>query len=531
MRKLLIIVIHMFIALSAAYAAESLHHHPAVIMEYDQELTNRHSVPNFAASPTIVSKQSGNWFDVSTWFEGKIPGIDDVVKIAQGHAVDYNGISNNALAALGIKGILAFDTAVNSRIKVGTILVYREGKLDVGTQSKPISENTKVEIIIANRPLATFGPDPITAVYDPLQYGTGLVVFGEVNMHGKAMTPTWVRLALEPLAGQNTLTLETTPLGWVVGDKIVLPDTRQVPLIRKYSIEPVMPIDLQLEEFTIASINDNVITLSQSLQYDHLGGRDSNGTIIGMPHIGNLTRNIVVRSEDPNGVRGHGLFTDRSKVDIRYVSFVGMGRTTAEPLDNTIAVDGEVIHIGKNQVGRYPLHMHHHMGPENASNTGYQFAIVGNAVDDGAKWGVVVHNSHFGLIDNNVVYNVEGASIITEDGNETENVFCNNFVVKVGTIIKSYFNPRYGGVAGFGRPLRFADFGYEGSGLWFTGKDNIVTGNVTANAVYAGVMYNARSKGFTRNQPIVPNFGGADLDNLSQRTNYKDSWAPEGKII
>lgn len=326
-------------------------------------------------------------FDVSTWFEGKIPGIDDVVKIAQGHAVDYNGISNNALAALGIKGTLAFDTAVNSRIKVGTILVYREGKLDVGTQSKPISENTKVEIIIANRPLAIFGPDPITAVYDPLQYGTGLVVFGEVNMHGKAMTPTWVRLALEPLAGQNTLTLETTPLGWVVGDKIVLPDTRQVPLIRKYSIEPVMPIDLQLEEFTIASINDNVITLSQSLQYDHLGGRDSNGTIIGMPHIGNLTRNIVVRSEDPNGVRGHGLFTDRSKVNIRYVSFVGMGRTTAEPLDNTIAVDGEVIHIGKNQVGRYPLHMHHHMGPENASNTGFQFAIVGNAVDDGAKWG------------------------------------------------------------------------------------------------------------------------------------------------
>ena len=425
MRKLLTLVIYIFITSSVVYAAESLH--TAVILDGEQELPNRHSVPNFAANPTIVSKQSGNWFDAITWSEGRIPGIDDVVKIAQGHAVNYKGISNDALAALGIKGTLTFDTAAKSRIKVGTILVYREGKLDVGTQSNPITGN--VEIIIANRPLVTLGPDPITTIYDPLQYGTGLVTFGEVTMHGRAITPTWVKLTREPFVGQHTLTLDTTPHGWAVGDKIVLPDTRHLPIAHKWSKAPITPIELQLEEFTIARINDNVITLSQPLQYDHFGGRDSSGTIIGMPHIGNLTRNIVVRSENPSGVRGHDLFTDRSKVDIRYVSFVGMGRTTAEALDNTTAVDNEVTHIGTNQTGRYPLHMHHHMGPENASNTGYQFAMVGNVVDDGAKWGIVVHNSHFGLIDNNVVYNVEGASIITEEGNERENVFSNNFVV------------------------------------------------------------------------------------------------------
>ena len=235
MRKLLILVIYLFITSSAVYAAKSLHHQPPIILEGEQELPNRHSVPNFAANPTIVSKQSGSWFDVSTWSDGRIPGIDDVVKIEQGHAVNYNSVSDSALAALGIKGTLTFDTAANSRIKVGTILVYREGKLDVGTQSSPIKGNAKVEIIIANRPLATFDPDPITAAYDPLQFGTGLIVFGEVNMHGKALTPTWVRLALEPLAGQNTLTLETIPLGWSVGDKIVLPDTRQTPIVKKYS--------------------------------------------------------------------------------------------------------------------------------------------------------------------------------------------------------------------------------------------------------------------------------------------------------
>ena len=510
------------------YAEETLHHHPAVTLEGEVELSNRHSVPNFSANPTIISKQSGDWFNASTWSDGRIPGVDDVVKIVQGHAVNYKGISNEALAALGVKGTLTFDSTVNSRIKVGTILVYREGKLDVGTQSNPITGN--VEIVIANRPLATFEPDPITKSYDPLQFGTGLVAFGEVNIHGRAMTPTWVKLAEEPLAGQNTLTLETTPLGWTVGDKIVLPDTRQTPIIRRYSSQPIVPIELQLEEFTISSISGNTITLSKPLAYDHLGGRDSEGTLIGMPHIGNLTRNIVIRSEDPNGVRGHALFTERAKVDIRYASFIGMGRTTAAPLDNTIAVDGIVTHIGTNQIGRYPIHMHHHMGPENPSNTGYQFALVGNAVDDGAKWGIAIHNSHFGLIDDNVVYNVEGSSIITEEGNERENVFSNNFAVKSGTIIQSIYNPTYGGVTGKNRPLKFGDFGWEGSALWFTGNDNIVTGNVAANAAFAGVMYNARPSGFASNQPLVPNFRGADIDDLTQWTDYNKSWAPEIRL-
>ncbi|PTN11872.1 G8 domain-containing protein [Nitrosomonas aestuarii] len=505
------------------------HHHPAAVMEGDLDsvVTGKDVIPNFAAHPTIVSKQSGNWFDVSTWQQARVPHADDVVRIEQGHAVNYNGISDAALASLGIKGTLTFDTAMSSRIKVGTILVYREGRMNVGTLASPIAGNVKVEIIIANRSLATWGPDRATGAYDPLQYGTGLISFGEVNMHGKEMSPTWIRLAQEPRAGQNTLVLASSPTGWSVGDKLVLPDTRQTPLVKKWQIEPVTPIELQLEEMIIADISGNTIRLTRPLVYDHLGGRDTDGNLIGMPHIGNLSRNIVVRSENSGGVRGHSMFTERSKVDIRYVSFVDMGRTTAKPLDNTVITDNVVAHIGTNQIGRYPIHMHHHMGPVNTSNDGYQFVLVGNAIDNGAKWGIAVHNSHFGLVDGNVVYDVEGAGIITEEGNERENVFSNNFVVKVGTIIKSLYEPRYGGVAEIGRHHGFSDFGYEGSALWFTGNDDYVTGNVAANAAYAGVMYNARSKGFVNNQPLVPNFRGADIDDLTQWTSYKKTFAPE----
>jgi len=482
--------------------------------------TEKDTVPNFAAFPTVISKQNGNWSSPSTWVEGRVPGVDDVVKVAPGHTVTYDTSSNSALAALGIEGVLKFSTTKSTLLKVGTILVYRNGSFQVGTESAPIPSNVKVEIIIADRPLATSAPDPVTNAYDPQQFGTGIVSFGEVIMHGHKQDSTWLRLTQEPKAGQQTLFLESEPTGWSVGDELVLPDTRQTPLIRRFSGEPNEPIDLQLEELTIASISGKTVTLTAPLKYDHLGGRDTDGNLIALPHIGNLSRNILIRSEAPSGTRGHTLLTERSRIDIRYASFVDMGRTTADPLDNTMMEDGVATKIGINQIGRYPVHFHHMMGPVNPANTGYQFAIVGNSVVSGAKWGIAVHNSHFGLVSNNVVYDIQGSGIITEAANERENVFERNFVVKMGTPFHSLYNPTYGGVAGPNRPLRFGDFGWEGTGLWFSGNDNYVRGNVVANAAFAGVMYNARIVGFGVNLPLVPKFRGAEIGNSAEWTEH-----------
>ena len=47
-------------------------------------------------------------------------------------------------------------------------------------------------------------------------------------MHGAVKTPTFVRLAKEPLAGQTTLTIEQPATAWKAGDRIVIPDTRQL---------------------------------------------------------------------------------------------------------------------------------------------------------------------------------------------------------------------------------------------------------------------------------------------------------------
>lgn len=110
--------------------------------------------------------------------------------------------------------------------------------------------------------------------------------------------------------------------------------------------------------------------------------------------------------------------------------------------------------------------MHHVPGPPNPSNTGYQFTIIGNAVADSQKWPLTIHNSHHGLIHDNVVFNGLGAGIITEDGNESYNEFVRNF-----------------GVGIFGDVSPRDQDGRDGSIFWFHGFNHIVRDNVAANGV------------------------------------------------
>src|SRR5262249_39714779 len=134
---------------------------------------------------------------------------------------------------------------------------------------------------------------------------------------------------------------------------------------------------------------------------------------------------------------------------------------------------GRLKHVGTNQIGRYAVHFHHDFGPRQSPANGHQFTLVGNVVDHARKWGVTVHNSHYGLVQNNVVYTTRGAGIVTEDGSESFNVFDHNFAVRVdGT-------GEFTGPSGYGGPS--ADSGAEGDGFWFRGTNNYVRNNVAAN--------------------------------------------------
>jgi hypothetical protein len=454
------------------------------------------SIPDFSLDSTratVRSAQSGPWSAPATWVGGVLPAANDIVRIAAGHTVTIDDTAATAYT-VAIDGKLAFAPGVNTRLRVTNLQVMAgemgmgtPGVLEVGTAASPIAAGVTAEIVIANSAIGG-------SVADPLGFGTGVTIIGKATMHGTLRTPTFVRLATEPRAGNTTLTLSQAASGWQVGDRLVLPDTRHIKETEVNSTGWVNAVN-QWEERTVTAISADgrTVTINSALTYDHLGARDLNGVLDFLPHVGNLTRNVVVRSESATGTRGHVIATHMADVDIRYALFKDLGRTTYLPLNTTT-----------NLIGRYPVHMHHLGGPMATPSNGYQFTLVGNAVDGGSvetkfKWGITVHASHYGLIQDNVVYNYNGAGIATEDGSESFNVFDHNFTLR-----------------GMGEPndsvseARMA-MGTEGVGFWFRGPNNYVRNNVAANyqnptteAAY-GFAYQLRFLG----NIAVPNFKGA----------------------
>ncbi len=197
-----------------------------------------------------------------------------------------------------------------------------------------------------------------------------------------------------------------------------------------------------------------------------------------MPDIGILSHNVVVRSQNPSGVRGYVVFMDQADVDIRYVQFTGLGRTQGlDANDTEIAIDnttydanGNVTHIGANEAGRYPVYFDNVAGPTATPLDGYQYTFIGNSIYCPLTpmpyiWGLAINDSHYGLIEDNVLYNWAGAGIVTLSGNETDNLIEQNFVVRI-----------------IGDGERNND-GRDGTAFWFNGTNNYVIGNVATDVL------------------------------------------------
>ncbi|MEX2113120.1 MAG: G8 domain-containing protein [Pirellulales bacterium] len=451
-------------------------------------ITHSDKIPRFAAQPTAWTVRSGSWSDPAIWSGQRVPTTNDRVLIQPGTLVIYSSKSDVRVGAIEVGGRLIFATNVDTKLIVGTLTVMPTGTLQIGSESVPIAPQATAELVIADRRLN------LTA--DPAQYGTGLLVFGKVSIVGSQLDQTWTRLAAEPKAGATSVLLPDVDDRWQPGDTLVLPDTRHV----DWDDEKAFingNLAGQWEEVAIDRVVGNRVYLRAPLQFDHLGARDATGALVLLPHVALLDRNVVVRSENPAGTRGHVMLLARADVDIEYARFQDLGRTNAlRDLDNTtVDAQGRVTHIGTNQIGRYAVHLHHLIGPENPTNTGYQFEFVGNTVDGSLKWGVAIHGASYGLVDKNVVYDAQGAGIVTEDGSEVYNTISNNITIRmVGTRENAKADSSVG------------DFGRAGSGFWFRRGGNTIEGNVAADSSYAGFVIDSY---FNTGELVFPLFRGA----------------------
>lgn len=469
-----------------------------------QMITPFDTVPDFAANPTITAQQNGAWSASATW-GGDLPLPGDVVRIPSGITVLYNLVSDDKLAVVGIEGALIFDHTLPTRLVAGTIMVKPGGLLRVGTANQPVKG--LAEIVIADRPLATVTPDPDTGVLDPNQYGTGLLVWGRLELHGLPKTP-WERLAAAPYqAGATTLQLLDSVIGWQSGDRLVIPDSRQIPLDhpKRYT----QYYKSQTEERDLTAVTaDWRLTLATPLSFAHPGARNIDGSPTMrdggeplVPHVANLSRTVVVRSQNPAGTRGHVWITNRAEAFLRYAAFRDLGRTTTATLSDTT-----------NKIGRYWLHLHHLWGAPRQQlsgldaptlrarleATGWQFVVEGCVVAGTGtphKWGIVLHDSHFGRVQGNVIYHVSGSGIQSEEGHESYNLIADNLAVRIPGIGETKV-----------ASATSADIGKDGSGFWLRGAQNWVEGNVAADVRFSAFYLSA----YYIKEQRIPRFPGAN---------------------
>ncbi|RBP50603.1 Ig-like domain-containing protein [Arenicella xantha] len=425
---------------------------------------------------THVAVQSGNWSSQSTWYAGRIPTDCAKVVIPVDTTVSYDIDSDVRLHTVRVDGNLNFSTSSSTRMVLDTLVVDPRGVLQIGTKANPMPANRSAEIVIADN-------GDINVQHDPMLLSRGVVAHGTTRIHGAVKT-THLKVASDPLAGQTSLTLTESPIGWRIGDKLVIAGTYYLGWKWDNDIRAVRYFGTQDEVRTIESIAGNSITLDSALAFDHTSPRADLKT-----SVANFTRNVAIRTENADSVavhqRGHVMFMHSNKVDVRYAEFDELGRTDKSVPSLDIS-NVSPVSANSNVQGRYSFHFHR----TGTADQRQPAVAVGNAVFGSPGWGYTHHDSHADFHDN-ASFNTFGAGFVAETGNET-GIWSGNIAIKAEG--NSAFNPKNGNDReGF-------DMGRTGDGFWFQGRLVRSIDNIAAS-VNHGFVYLHRGSGMLNFPP------------------------------
>ncbi len=451
--------------------------HPDDPAKRDEHLALLALVPREAA--TFVSVANGNWNDPNTWQGHVVPNGLAQVLVAAGTTVTFNAVQTNAMKWVRVDGELDFATNIDTQMLVDTVIVDPAGTLHLGTTANPIASGVAARIVIADS-----GRD-IDQVWDPLQLSRGVISHGAVEMHGETVTPF---VSLNGVRkGATQLTLDSVPTQWRVGDRLVLTGTTTDIKAK------------QDEELKLIAINGNTITIdadddvsgTQGLKFNHTPPEGFGLKV----YIADMNRNVVIMSQNPaiTQRRGHVMFMHSNKVHVENVGFYGLGRTDKRnPINDPVfGEDGKLLATtGLNPRGRYAVHFHR-TGIDGTKTPAH---ISGSAVVDSPGWGMVNHDSNVNMLDN-VAFNVQGASFVSEIGNE------------IGSMVRNLSIRNEGSGDGLEDRQDIFDFGHGGDGFWLQGPGVKVVDNIAASAEEAAFIF------FTASSEAE--FSAANLDDPS----------------
>ena len=439
-------------------AAQMVPHQMPITVQADRIMIGTEFVPRCLTMPQVLAVPAGKTV------EPPADGTFDCVEVA---------------------GTLKFSRSRDTVLKVTHLFVLPGGVLDMGTEANPLPADRRIELIIRDVPIDTGR--------DPFQWGNGFLNFARRDCWG-APKLAWTTLTTGVAAAQTTVTLSEDPQGWRVGDELLFPDM-DIPDARGPRRE---------RSVTVASLSGRTITLSKPLDHDHFAQVDPDGNIVTLPYVANLTRNIVIRSENPNGTRGHGADVGHDATWREgYIEFVGLGRSPAEPLDSTTSDRGTITHIGTKQVGRYGGGHKHHANGFGSKSVGNVYKGLGSAPSS-PKWAFALHGVSDALVERNVCLDFAGSCFVTEDGYEVRNTFLKNFA--------AYTLGNANGSDIAERNIERNAPGIEGNGFWWRGTVQTFEGNVAINNSVGMNLFNVRQ--LPGHYPSVP---GGKLDTVFQQ--------------
>jgi hypothetical protein len=208
---------------------------------------------------------------------------------------------------------------------------------------------------------------------DPVDSDVGLWVMGDgvLDLAGSART-AWARAIGGLARGATTVTLDADPVGWQVGDQLVVTPTGSTSDPAHY---------VWLETVAVTGVTGRTVTFSPGLSVEHPQVRADS---IMRPEILNLTRNVGIE----------GTFGARTHVFIR--------STRPQAISHTVLRHVGPRHDAANLVlGRYGLHLHH---CEDGSRGSIIESVV---VRDAGNHAFVPHMSDGTTFRNCIAYSVQ----------------------------------------------------------------------------------------------------------------------------
>jgi len=404
------------------------------------------------------SAQSGPWSAAATWEGGRVPAAGSRVQVRTGHTIVYDLNQERLIRSIHVAGLLTFARDRDTRLDVGLIKIQpgddasedgfdcdahvpetKAGQpkpaLEVGSPLQPIPP--KHAALIRLVPVKGLSAESCPAI---------VCCGGRMDFHGASLSQTWVKLGQTASKGDAVVTLSEPVTGWRIGDRVIVTATQHDRAEGGTRRPGLADRQTYTEERLVRLIDGARITLDRPLGHEHLGSGELRG------EVANLSRNVVVESAEPKGVRGHTMYHRHSAGAISYAEFR---------------------HLGKEGVlGRYSIHYHL------VGDTMRGSYVLGASIwDSGNRW-ITIHGTNHLIVRDCVGYRSVGHGYFFEDGTEINNVLDRNLAVQ----------------AFRGKPLPNQVLPFDkndGAGFWWANSRNSLTRNVSCENDRYGFRYDA----------------------------------------